>query len=175
MRSFLSIYSQEVPVLIKRSDTRVRPRVLVFKLGYRIPEGEKIKLKWSRHLETFNDNLFVDARDPIKHNPFDPYKKVVKLPDFRDSNCALHIILTFETQFKEEFEKHVMFCTVEGFEETFMLLTSTSARAADALLALRTLDRRTEKEVLKEAEYSTEHTLNVEAAKASQIIKRGKS
>jgi hypothetical protein len=175
MRTFLAIYSQKIIVMIRSRDVTIRARELIFKFAYRALEPTKLKEHWSRHLEDFNQVLFVDTEDPLKLNPFSPYKRIVRLAGMDESRAVHHIISSFESQYINEFDKDVFFCWVEGLLEEFVFIPNTAARVADVLIALRTMDRDTERGVRKEARYTRDKEPSYEAAQESQIIQKGKS
>ena len=167
MRTFLAFHSQTVVIMIKRFDKVIRSRELTLKVAYPAFDQTNFVKKWSRHLEDYNDVLFVDANDPIKSNPFNPFKRVIKLLDMDEGRIVHNVIGAFN---EEEFDKVVYFCLVDGLQESYLMIPDTAGRVADALVALRALDRRTEKEVRQEARYSTEKSTTSEAAKDSQIL-----
>ena len=172
MKTFLAVYSQRVLILIKAKDITVKPCELVFKLAYRSLEASKIKVQWSRHLEDFNNVLFLDMNDPIKSNPFNPFKKIIRLHGITESQAVHHIISSFEAQFQDEFEKVVYFCWVAGLQEDYVFIPNTAARVADVLLALKAMDLKMERQTLKETKYSKDKTGAREAIEDAKILRR---
>ena len=173
MKTFLTITSQNVSFMTKKFDGVIRLRQTVFKLAVKAFEGDSLKVKWSRHLEGINDVLFVETKDPLKLNPINPYKRLIKLPDVSDSKVLHFIFTSFEGDLKTVFEKVVYFSWVEGLEEEFIMIPDTMSRVSDVLLALRATDRSVEKEILKSGRYSPDKEILHVAADESQIVKRG--
>lgn len=170
MRTFLALFPQKVVILIKTKNRYVRVKEIEFLLAYRVLGQVKLKEKWSRHLEGFNNTFFVDLSDPTKQNPFDPFKKVVKLVNMDESMAVHHIITAFESQFHEEFEKQVYFCMVKGTVEDYIFIPDTAARVADVLIALRAVDYESDRKIEKETKYSIKSSK--EAAEDARIVKR---
>jgi hypothetical protein len=174
MKTFLSIFPQNVVVLVKRLDGVIRSKDLTFKLGYKAFDTSDFKMLWSRHLESFNDAVFLNAKDPSIRNPFYPYKRLIKLPDLEDNLVVYHIITSFEAEKKISFDDTVFFCLVEGLQETFIMIPNTASRVADVLIALRLEDRDSEKKIRKDTRYSLGSELHQTAVEESQIIRRKK-
>jgi hypothetical protein len=170
VRTFLALFPQKVVILIKTKNHFVRAREIEFLLAYRTLEQSKLKEKWSRHLEDFNNVFFVNTDDPTKQNPFNPFKRVIKLANIDESMAVHHIITAFESQHHDDFEKHVYFCMVKGMAEDYIFIPNTAARVADVLVALRAVDYESDRKIEKETKYSK--TSSKEAADDAHIIRR---
>lgn len=169
VRTFLVLHEQIVVVLIKRFDGSIRSKEITFQTAFSAFDESGFKTKWSRHLEQFNDALFVDVTDPIQLNPFDPFKRVFNLTELSDNRVAYHIIMTYGNE--DEFDKLVYYCLIKGLGETFLMMPNASVRVADALLALKMLDIKTEKKVKKEGRHASEKTSYDEAAQDAKIVR----
>ncbi len=142
MKALISIFNQSITTLIKRTEQSVRPVSLTFEFGYNTFEGGDFKILWSRHLESFNDALFVDSRDPLTNNIFNPFKKIIRLNDLQDRGIVYYIITSFENLDPKRFERLSYFIKVIGFKESFVMVPETAHRAASVLLALKTFERK---------------------------------
>lgn len=139
MTNLFKVLPYEVTIFVRSPKRTVMGHIVKMWVVYRASDTQSVNAI-RQLLDEFESALFVLNTDEMKYNPFNPYRKIIKLTGACDIQAATSYILNAIELFLVEHNHYILSIVTNVDGEWSLWVSPEGARAIDALLALKAYD-----------------------------------